>query len=386
MTRLRAFTNTTVLPLASPMLDGGTLLVRGEKIQAVGARVSIPAEAEVVDLSGTYVIPGMIDAHCHVGMAGDGEGSGSADASETTEPVNGKIRAIESVNPAHRSFDAARSGGVTAVHILPLGNPIAGLSFTCKTVGTVIDDMVVKNPTGLKAALGEGPKRAHGLNKGRAPMTRMGIAGLIRDYFARARRYLDGREDDLRFDAGARVIRGEFPLRIHAHRSDDVVTAVRLCEELAIPFSIEHCTGGHRVAGFLGERSVIGHVGPILAARGPQERVEADERNAALLDAAGVRVCLISDHPFVPTNHLLLAGALGCKHGMSMEAALRALTLNPAQSLGVDDRIGSLAPGKDADFVVLSGRPFSYRSVVLATYINGQRVYSRTPPGGVAGQ
>ncbi|MFO8059474.1 MAG: amidohydrolase family protein, partial [Bacillota bacterium] len=366
MTRLCAYTNATVIPIASPTLDRGTLLVRGQRIEAVGERVAIPAEAEIIDLSGRYIIPGIIDAHCHVGMAGDGEGPGSADASETTEPVNGRIRAMESVNPAHRSFEAARAGGVTAVHILPLGNPIAGLSFTCKTAGSVIDDMVVKNPTGLKAALGEGPKRAHGLKKGRAPMTRMGIAGLIRDYFARARRYAEGREDDPRLDAGARVIRREFPLRIHAHRSDDVITAVRLCEELEIPFSVEHCTGGHLVAGFLGERSVTAHVGPVLAARGPQERTEGDERTAAVLHAAGVRVCLVSDHPFVPTDHLLLAGALGYKHGMSLESALSALTLNPARSLGVDDRIGSLAPGGDADFVVLSGRPFSYRSAVVA--------------------
>ncbi len=380
MTRLKAFVNATVIPVESPRVDRGVMLLDGDRILAVGPSLEIPSDAEVVDLTGRFVMPGLIDAHCHVGMSGGP--SGVADASENADPIDGRVRALESIDPGHEGFAIARKGGVTAVHILPLGNPIAGLSVTSKTAGSIIDDMVIREPSGLKAALGEGPKRIYGA-RAKSPMTRMGVAGLIRDYFYRVGRYVSDRESggathDPALESGALVLSGQIPLRIHAHRSDDVVTAVRLCEEFGLPFSIEHCTGGHLVSEFLGRRQVTAHVGPVLASRGAQERAEADERNAAVLADAGVKVCFGSDHPFTSTGFLMVSGALAMKHGMAPDQALEALTINAAQSLGVADRIGSLAPGKDADFVVLSGPPLLSKSVVLSTYINGRAVWERS--------
>jgi len=401
---LVAFKGAAIYPVDAPKMESGTILVADGKVKALGGGESeIPTGAEVVDLTGKVILPGFIDAHSHLGIMGEGEGQSSNDANEMPDPVNGKISSLYSANPAHRSFASAREGGITTVNIVPLGNPIAGLSFACKTVGSIIDDMVVRDPTGLKCALGEGPKRAHGLNRKQAPTTRMGIAGLVREFFYKAREYKEKKEAakavaglatddaseargegdgkmpdiDLNLEAGVRVLRGELPFRIHAHRYDDIVTAIRICEEFGISYSIEHCTAGHLIVDFLAEREITAHVGPGLMSRGPQERAEADDRNPAILDAAGVKVCLITDHPFLDSRYMLPYAAVVHKHGMPLDRVLRALTLNPAESLGIDDRVGSLTPGKDADFLVLSGEPFTYTSVILSTYIEGEEVYSR---------
>ncbi len=379
---MRAYRGARFYPVDSAPIDEGVMLVEDGKIVGIGRDIEVPANAEVIDLAGKVVIPGLVDAHSHVGMWGDGEGDASRDGNERPGPITAEVDAIDSVNPHHVSFQSCREGGVTSVMIHPgSGNAVGGLCFAAKTRGEVVDDMVLKAPTGLKGALGENPKRG-GEGKD-SPKTRMGTAALIRDFFARAEEYGRKKErgkdpdPDLALENGLRVLRGEIPFRVHAHRSDDIATAVRLCEELGIAFNVEHCTDGYMIAPFLAEKNVVAHVGPGLSSRGKVEVANRDERNAALLAEAGVKVCLVTDHPFLDVRYFMAYGGVAQKHGLSFSDTLRALTLSPAESIGVEDRVGSLAPGKDADFLVLAGEPFSYKSPVLSTYIEGVEVYSR---------
>ncbi|MFW5897119.1 MAG: amidohydrolase [Bacillota bacterium] len=378
---MRAYIGARFHPVDGPPINEGVMLVEDGKIVDIGANVRVPPDAETVNLGGRVVIPGLVDAHSHVGMWGDGEGDASRDGNERPGPITADVDAIDSVNPHHKSFPSCREGGVTTAMIHPgSGNAIGGLSFALKTSGEVVDDMILKAPTGLKGALGENPKRGNGKD---TPKTRMGIAALIRGHFARAKEYGRKKEGgknpdpDLGLENVLRVLRGEIPFRVHAHRADDIVTAVRLCEELGVKYSIEHCTDGYKIPEFLGSRKVVAHVGPGLSSRSKVEVADRDERNAALLFEAGARVCLMTDHPFLDVRYFMAYGGVAHKYGLPLDETLRAMTLTPAESIGVADRVGSLTVGKDADFVVLAGEPFSYKSPVISTHIEGVEVYRR---------
>ncbi len=371
-----------IYPVNGAVLENGMMLIDDQgKIAAIDQQVSAPADCQVLDLTGKVVLPGFVDAHSHVGIWGDGEGKPAYDGNEMTASIMAHVNALDATNPLQRSFASAREGGITSVQIVPgSGNPIGGLGFACKTAGTIVDDMVIKNPTALKGALGENPKRSHKL-------TRMGIAAKIREYFQKAAEYAQKKdaalaEDkpfdiDLTLEPGYKVIKGEMPFRVHAHRHDDIVTAVRLCEELGIKYSIEHCTDGHLIADFLAEHQVQAHVGPGLSSRGKVELANYCDANPAILHKAGVKVSLITDHPFLDSRYFHAYGGVAMKYGLTVEETLRMMTINPAESIGIADRVGSLEVGKDADFLVLSGEPFTYTSVILETYIEGKQVYKR---------
>lgn len=381
-------TGAKIYPVRGPILDPGMILIDDHgKIKAIDEKIDVP-QAIKVERPGKVILPGLIDVHTHVGIWGDGEGQASYDGNEIYNPTTSKVRAIDGVNPQQRSFAGAREGGITTVQILPgSGNPIGGLGFACKTAGTIIDEMVIKNPTGLKGALGENPKRLYGRELKKAPSTRMGTAGLIREYFQKATDYLEKQkqakttetpfEIDLDLEPGALVLEGQVPFRIHAHRHDDIVTAIRLSEEFGICYSIEHCTDGHLIAQFLGSKGVIAHIGPGLSSRGKLETANFTDKNPAILAAHGVKVALMTDHPFLNCRYFLTYGAVAHKHGLSFQNTLQAMTINPAESLGIADRVGTLEPKKDADFIVLSGEPFRYTSVIEETYIDGKLAWVR---------
>ena len=378
-----------IYPVIGPVLEDGMILISDEgKIKAIGQQFDIPAHAKVLDLTGKVIIPGLIDAHTHVGIWGDGEGTAGYDGNESVKPITGAIRAFDAVNPLQNSFEGAREGGITTVQILPgSGNPIAGLGFACKTTGSIVDDMVVKSPTGLKGALGENPKRTHGQIQKQAPATRMGVAAMIRDYFNEVRDYGKRKEKaeskgeafdiDMNLESGLRVLNREIPFRAHAHRHDDIVTAIRLCEEIGIDYTIEHCTDGHLIAEYLGRKNVTAMVGPGLSTASKVETANFTDANAAILAKHGVKVCLMTDHPFLNCRYFLPYAAIAHKHGLSFEETLKAITINPAEALGIQERVGSLEVGKDADFVVLGDEPFSLKGVIESTFINGCCVWKR---------
>lgn len=381
-----AYVGAKIYPVSRDPIENGVLLVDRGKTVAVGAGIPAPTGTKVVDLSGKVILPGFVDEHTHIGIWGEWYGQPEHDGNESTNPVTPEVRAADAVWPDHMAFADARSGGVTTVQITPgSGNIIGGETVAMKTSGLIVDEMILRSPAGMKAALGENPKGSYG-RQNKTPSTRMGNASVLRSAFVKAldyeRKLKAGEKDpskvpdtDLGLLGLLKVLRREIPLRVHAHRADDIVTAVRIAEEFDIDFSIEHCTDGIAVAEFLGKRQAKVNVGPSMWHRAKIETLNITTQTPGVLAKAGCRVSIISDHPFHPIKFLSTAAAMAWANGMREEDALRAITLTPAKTIGVEDRVGSLEAGKDADFVVWSGHPFKIRSRVEEVYVEGKRVY-----------
>ena len=342
----------------------------------------------IVDYSDKVIIPGLIDPHSHIGIWGDGEGPTAYDGNEIPNPINGNIRSLDAINPQQRSFGSAREGGITTAQIIPgSGSPIGGLAVTLKTSGNIVDEMIIKNPSGLKGALGENPKRAHGKEQNQSPASRMGNAALIRNYFQKSREYgkkktkakkkNENFDLNLNYESGLKVLNNEIPFRIHAHRHDDIVTAVRISNEFNINFSIEHCTDGHLIADYLSEKNIWASVGPGLGVASKVETAEMTDKNPAILQQKGVKVSLMTDHPFLNCRYFMAYGAVVHKYGLSKKETLKLMTSNPAQMLGIDHKVGSLEKNKDADYLVLNSEPFSYKTKIEKTFIEDKEVYNR---------
>jgi imidazolonepropionase-like amidohydrolase len=388
---MKAIINGTLHTVIRGVVQDGTLLIDDEgRIAAVGASVSIPAGAEIVDAAGLNVFPGFVDAHTHLGIWEEGVGRAYWDGNEATDPVTPHVRALDALNPRDQGLADARSVGVTTVCVTPgSANPICGQAVVIKTAGDVVDRMVIREPAGLKMALGENPKSVY-KPRDKMPSTRMGTAAVIREALFNARAYMakqaraaddaEPPDEDLKLEAIALALRRTIPARIHAHRADDILTALRLGEEFELDITIEHCTEGHKVAAELAEAGVAALVGPTLASRSKMELRELSFATAGELSQAGVTVALISDHPFVPIQYLPLCGGLAVREGLDERTALRALTLTPAELLGVEDRVGSLEVGKDADVAIYEGHPFyDVQARCQLTLIQGRGVHDGRP-------
>jgi len=390
-TDLTAFTGGRVVPIDGPVVDGGTVLVRAGRIEAVGAGVAVPDGAEVVDCAGRWVLPGFLDAHVHLGVHEEGEGRDGNDTGELTDPSTPQVRALDAVNPADVGFADALAAGVLAVNVNPgSGNPIGGQTVALRCWGRTVEEMLLRAPSGMKSALGENPKRTYG-DKGRLPSTRLGTAAVIRaalaaaaDYDAKRRLDDEGRrpDRDLGLEALAMVLRREIPWRQHCHRADDIATALRLAKEFGYDLVLDHGTEAHLLADVIAERGVPVLIGPLMTSRSKVELRQRSLRNPGLLAAAGVEISIVTDHPVVPVNFLVLQAILAVKEGLDPEVALRSLTLHPARVMGVLDRLGSLTAGKDADIVVWSGDPLDIRSRVLAAWVAGRLAFRYAPEGG----
>ncbi|AEG14158.1 amidohydrolase [Desulfofundulus kuznetsovii DSM 6115] len=381
-----AITGGKVITMTGKIYEPGMVLVEQGKIVAVGPLNRVPAGAEVDDATGCVVMPGFIDAHCHVGVAEEIYREEGDDTNEYTDPVTPHLRAIDAVYPADLGFEDARAGGVTTVATGPgSANIIGGEMVALKTAGQVVDRMVLRSPVGLKAALGENPKRTYGREK-KMPATRMASAALLREALAKAQDYqrkletaAAGRGErpdrDLKMESLVRVLRREIPLRVHAHRADDIMTALRIAREFNLLLVVEHCTEGYLVAQELAAHGVMAVVGPMITNRAKVELKGISLQTPRALAEAGVTFAIMTDHPVVPIQYLALSAALAVRGGLPEEKALRAITLDAARILGLENRLGSLEPGKDADIVVLSGYPFDPRTRVIKTYIDGRLVY-----------
>jgi len=373
-----AISGATIYAITQQIITAGTILIDNGKIVAVGNHIPVPHDASVFEAKGKVVTPGLIDCHTHLGIAEEAVGGAHLDKNEITDPVCPHLRAIDAINPEDEGLADAVAGGITTVIVTPGSeNVIGGQSVAIKTFGQIIDTMILRHPAGMKIAFGENPIKMHS-PKDRPPATRMAIAGLIRENLAAARDYTrkgTGADRNLRLEALAKVLAGEIPLRAHAHAADDIMTAIRIAEEFNLRLTLEHATAGHKVADAIAARGIPVAIGPSITARVKVEMKDRTYRTPAILHAAGVKIALITDHPFLPINSLRLEAALAVREGLPADIAWRAITLNAAEIIGVANRVGSIEPGKDADLVIFSGDPFAIATKVEKVFINGAPIF-----------
>lgn len=381
-------TNVTVHTMEGVTIPNGYVAVSGDKIAKVGPMEECPGhwEGETLDGEQGHVLPGFVDAHSHLGMFGDAQGFEADDGNEATDPCTPHLRAIDAINPLDRCFQEARAAGVTTVLTGPgSANPISGQFAAIKTAGRWVDEMVIKAPAAMKLALGENPKCVYN-ERHETPVTRMATAAIIRENLHKALEYAeklekaeaDEEEDKPDYDAKLEtllpVVRGELPVHIHAHRADDIATGVRIAKEFGLKCVIVHGTEAHLIHELLEQEGIPVITGPALGDRSKPELANMTIESPAVLTLRGVKTAICTDHPEVPIQYLPLCAALAVKGGMNPEAALAAITINAAKIAGIDDRVGSLAPGKDADLVLTTGHPINLLSRVKAVFINGCRV------------
>ena len=397
-----AYTNAAIWTAAGPPIDSGTLVVEDGAIVAAGLDVAI-GDANVVDLAGSIILPGFVDCHSHAGVWGEGTRD-DHDVNEVTDSTTPYVRVLDSIHPEDLGLADARRGGVTTVGITHgSANAIGGQVAVAKTAGATADEMVIREPAGVKMALGENPKRVGSENK-RAPTTRMGTAYVARKAFYDAIEY---RKDwdhyraqvaaqeakpeserqpvrepkrDLGLEVLVRVLDGEIPVRNHCHRMDDIRTAIRLAEEFGYRLVLDHATESYRIPGEIVSRDIPIAVGPLIGNRAKRELIKQTPATPGLMVAAGATVAIMTDAPVNPSDHLRDLVIVAIREGLAVERALETVTVNPARILGVQDRVGSLEPGKDADFIVFDGDPWDARNKVQRTYINGDLVFESTGP------
>ena len=375
--------NTKIMTMAGPDIERGCILIDGGKIAAVGENIAAPQGAEVIDAAGLWALPGFVDAHCHLGMWEDGMGFEGADGNEATDPVTPHLRAIDAINPVDPCFKEAREAGVTTACTGPgSANVIGGQFAAVKTWGNRIDDMILKEPLALKAALGENPKRTYSEQK-KLPTTRMGNAAAFREAMVSAQEYrkkLGGEhapDRSLKQEILVEALDGRLPVKVHAHRADDIQTAIRMCREFGLDFSVEHCTEGYLIADMLKRENIKIIIGPLLSERSKIELKNLTYAAPRILWEAGVKFALMTDHPVIPLQYLPMTAALAVREGLPEHVALEAITINAAEITGIADRVGSLAPGKDADIALFDGNPLDWRVKAKMVFINGNEVFKR---------
>ena len=377
--------NAHILPIVGQELENGCLLAEGGKIVALGKDLPAPAGVEIIDAGGRLLTPGCVEAHCHVGLDDEAMGWEGNDYNEIVDPLTPQLRAIDSINPLDEGLSEALGGGVTTACTGPGSANVVGGSFAViKLHGKRVDKMVLKDPAAMKCAFGENPKGCYGKNGSKAPMTRMGTAALLRELLFKSRRYyeekLAGKDPafDMKLEAMLPVMAGEIPLKCHCHRADDILTAVRIAKEFGVKATLDHCTDGELIADELAEENFPVFVGPSLGHKSKIELANKSFTTPGVLARAGLTVSIITDAPVIPLQYLPMCAGLAVNAGLDKGEAWRAITINPARSLGVADRVGSLEPGKDADFVIWTADPLSnVGGAAYMTFIDGRLVFRR---------
>lgn len=381
--------NGTVKTISGPDIIGGQVLIDGSRIVAVGQTLEAPADAQVIDAAGCLVAPGFIDAHCHIGLDEEAIGFEGADYNEATDPVTPQMRGIDGLNPMDEAFYDAYSHGVTTAVTGPgSANVVGGTFLAVKLCGKRVDDMVVKNPVAMKIAWGENPKRVYNAQK-RTPMTRMGTAALLRELLAKSRNYMEELEAwekdpeghkkpafDAKLEAMLPVMRHEIPLKSHAHRADDIFTALRVANEFGLDITLDHCTEGHLIADELKAEGRPCLVGPTFGSKSKFELKNKSWDTPRVLVEHGLKVAIITDAPVIPLKYLPLCAGLAMQAGLPEDEAWKAITINPAEIAGIAGRVGSLEAGKDADVVIYKGDPLKdMQCKTVCTLIDGKIVY-----------
>ena len=376
--------NGHIKTMAGSELENGAVLIGDDgKIAQVGETIDIPEGCTVIDAQGHLVTPGLVEAHCHIGLHNEAVGWEGMDYNEGVDPVTPQMRAIDSIWPMDEAFELARRGGVTTCCTGPgSANVLGGTFVAIKTFGKRVDDMIVKDPIAMKCAFGENPKRFYGRQAKKAPFTRMGTAAILRETLFKAKQYqeeLDGGKEpkfDMKLHAMLPVMRGQIPLKAHAHRSDDIFTSIRIAKEFGLGLTLDHCTDGACVAEELALEGYPAFVGPSLGSKTKIELQSKSFEAPGVLHKAGVKVSIITDAPVIPQQYLPMCAGQAVRAGLPMEEGWKAITINPAESIGIADRVGSLEPGKDGDMVIWSDDPLvNVGACALVTVIQGRVVH-----------
>ncbi len=357
------------------------------KIERIGRNLSNDSGSEEFDAEGMYITPGLIDAHSHIGLFNESMRWEGEDGNEEFDPVTPDMNAVDGINPFDISFREALEGGVTTASTGPGSANVIGGSFaTISLYGNIVDNMVIQSPASMKCAFGENPKGVYG-QKGKAPVTRMGVAAILRETLVKAENYIARKEDaqykgehfdiDPKMEAMIPVIEKDIPLKAHAHRADDICTAIRIAKEFNVKLTLEHCTEGHLIADYIAEEGLSAQVGPTFGSRTKVELTNKSFETAKILSERGVKVSIITDHPVIPQQSLNMCAAMAVKAGMDEFEALKAITLNPAQTLGIDHLKGQLKEGLDADIVIWDLHPLDLQASTVRVYVKGEEVFGR---------
>ena len=376
--------NGYIKPMVGEDIPCGSVLIGNNgKIVSVGANVAAPEGCIVIDAQGHLVTPGCVDAHCHIGLDNQSMGWEGRDYNEIIDPLTPHMRAIDSINPQDEAFRQALEYGVTTACTGPgSANVVGGTFAAIKLVGKRVDDMIVKHPLAMKCAFGENPKRCYGQGLKKSPTTRMATAALLRELLFRTKRYMQDQENgknpgfDMKLEAMIPVLKKEIPLKAHAHRADDIFTAIRIAREFDVDITLDHCTEGELISEELAKEGLPVFVGPSLGSKSKIELKNKSFTTPAALHAAGVPVSIITDAPVIPLQHLPMCAGLAANAGLPMDEAWRAITINPARQTGIGDRVGSLEPGKDGDVVIWQADPLTTVGAgALCTIVDGKVVY-----------
>lgn len=384
-----------VLTITHGVIEGGVVLVEDGKITAIGKDIAIPEGAKVIDATGKTVMPGLIDAHSHISLFGEPSVPATMDGNEMTHPITAQVRGMDALNPFDPAIPIVRDAGFTTVYTGPgSANLVGGTGMAIKLRGRTAEEMIIPGTEAMKMALGENPKRVYGSQK-RQPATRMAVASVLREAFIEAQNYLNKIERateeagdkapklpdrNLKLEALGKVLKREMKARIHCHRADDMITAIRLAEEFNLDYTLEHATEGYKIADILAEKNVTCVVGPLLMGPSKHELWEVKMENPGVLVNAGVRVALQADTSS-GTRWLPIHTGLAIKHGMPEDEAFKSVTIYAAEVMGVADRVGSLEVGKDADIAIFDGHPFCNFTKCELTMIDGV-VWHNTLCGG----
>lgn len=378
-----------IMTMAGKEYEEGVLRILNGKIAAVGDKQSVPVklakDERVIQLDGAWVMPGLIEAHCHMGITEEKKGMEGDDCNETVNPVTPYLRAVDAINTMDAAFGDAVRAGITAAMIGPGSSNVVGGQFALiKTYGRRVDDLVVKAPAAMKVAFGENPKVNYS-GQGMSPSTRMATAAMLRREIFEAKAYLARKEraaendqdfeEDFTKECWIPVLRGEIPLKAHVHRVDDIFTAIRIAKEFGLPMTLDHCSEGHLIAEELAGEGYPAIVGPDLASRSKIEVQNMAFKTAGVLSKAGVLTAITTDHPVSLIQSLPICAGMAVKAGLPMEEGWKAITINPAIICGVADRLGSLEVGKDGDVAIFDGNPMEVFTETLYTIIDGEIVH-----------